>query len=223
MITVYDSVTANDIPTDTPVVAGYDEGDYTWKDSDWNRFPNARHIHIVIHATTNKGDILDCENGDAEPQECPSWITMRRNAGHRNPGIYCNDSTYWIVRQAFIDQHISMPPFWLAAWTNVRPTVFHPGVIGVQYVSPPNSGGHYDISVFDETYWISAEPEISLRSTGSAVMELQSQLNARGNFGLQIDGIFGPVTLRDVRIWQQTHGLIVDGIVGPNTWRTLGH
>jgi peptidoglycan hydrolase-like protein with peptidoglycan-binding domain len=39
--------------------------------------------------------------------------------------------------------------------------------------------------------------------------------------GLQIDGIFGPLTDAAVRSFQQALGLVVDGIVGPLTWQAL--
>jgi peptidoglycan hydrolase-like protein with peptidoglycan-binding domain len=57
-------------------------------------------------------------------------------------------------------------------------------------------------------------------SQGEAVRALQSQLNARGET-LNVDGIFGPLTLSAVRSYQQKAGLAVDGIVGPQTWSAL--
>lgn len=36
------------------------------------------------------------------------------------------------------------------------------------------------------------------------------------------DGIFGEMTEKAVKDWQEKHGLEVDGIVGPKTWDTLG-
>lgn len=67
------------------------------------------------------------------------------------------------------------------------------------------------------------EPEVSLRSQGPAVEELQTQLNNLNNAHLRVDGDFGPLTLREVRLWQEKNHLVVDGIVGPLTWATLGH
>lgn len=40
--------------------------------------------------------------------------------------------------------------------------------------------------------------------------------------GLNVDGIFGPLTLSSVKAYQSSHGLVVDGIVGKLTWASLG-
>ena len=61
---------------------------------------------------------------------------------------------------------------------------------------------------------------------GDAVRGVQSQFQARNlsgdpNLGLQVDGIFGPITDSTVRGFQQAAGLGVDGIVGPITWNAL--
>ena len=67
------------------------------------------------------------------------------------------------------------------------------------------------------------KPELSERSTGEHVQTLQAALNDHMESNLRIDGNFGPVTLREVRLLQQHRGLTVDGIVGPETWEALGH
>jgi len=63
-------------------------------------------------------------------------------------------------------------------------------------------------------------------SQGDAVRGVQSQFQARNlsgdpSKGLQVDGIFGPITDATVRGFQQAAGLAVDGIVGPVTWNAL--
>ena len=67
------------------------------------------------------------------------------------------------------------------------------------------------------------KPELSERSTGEDVRTLQEALNDHMESNLRIDGNFGPVTLREVRLLQQHRGLTVDGVVGPETWEALGH
>ena len=61
---------------------------------------------------------------------------------------------------------------------------------------------------------------------GEAVRGVQEEFQFRNlsgdpTEGLQIDGIFGPLTDEAVRGFQQALGLSVDGIVGPLTWRAL--
>lgn len=59
-------------------------------------------------------------------------------------------------------------------------------------------------------------------SRGSEVSTLQTKLNAFGNYGLAVDGIFGVKTDAAVRDFQKKKGLDIDGIVGPKTWAALG-
>lgn len=58
-------------------------------------------------------------------------------------------------------------------------------------------------------------------SNSSDVTQLQSLLNAAGDYGLDTDGIFGSLTQAAVRDYQARNGLAIDGIVGTNTWNSL--
>lgn len=49
-------------------------------------------------------------------------------------------------------------------------------------------------------------------SIGDEVKVLQKYL------GINVDGIFGPVTEKKVKEWQKENGLTPDGIVGPKSW-----
>ena len=55
---------------------------------------------------------------------------------------------------------------------------------------------------------------------GEDVKALQRVLRAIG-YDLEIDGIFGRITLECVKSFQSTNGLQRDGIVGPLTWGKL--
>ena len=57
-------------------------------------------------------------------------------------------------------------------------------------------------------------------SRGEDVKALQRALRQVG-YDLEIDGIFGRITLECVKSFQGTHGLTRDGIVGPKTWAAL--
>ena len=57
-------------------------------------------------------------------------------------------------------------------------------------------------------------------SRGNDVKVLQRALRQVG-YNLEIDGIFGRITLECVKSFQATHDLVRDGIVGPLTWAAL--
>jgi hypothetical protein len=62
-------------------------------------------------------------------------------------------------------------------------------------------------------------------SQGATVRALQTRLNRwlqeQQMTALKVDGIFGPLTEKAVRAFQQARGLVIDGIVGPKTWEQL--
>src|SRR5207302_7292844 len=100
---MYDGISADAhlIPTNAPLVAGYDDGRYAWSGADWARFPSAIHVHIAVFASTDSGTVLDCEPGNATPAQSVDWVLMRRRAGV-DPTVYCGRNTWWSsIRAAF--------------------------------------------------------------------------------------------------------------------------
>ncbi|HEY7604385.1 MAG TPA: peptidoglycan-binding protein [Gaiellaceae bacterium] len=74
--------------------------------------------------------------------------------------------------------------------------------------------------------WPKTIVQVRQGDQGEGVRGVQEEFQFRNlsgdpNQGLQIDGIFGPLTDEAVRGFQQALGLTVDGIVGPLTWRAL--
>lgn len=57
---------------------------------------------------------------------------------------------------------------------------------------------------------------LKVGSRGDDVKRVQAKLG-----GLDVDGIFGPLTLKSVKAFQKKNKLDVDGIVGPLTWGKL--
>jgi peptidoglycan hydrolase-like protein with peptidoglycan-binding domain len=89
-----------------------------------------------------------------------------------------------------------------SASTGIRPQVIIPGICA----------------------FTSAEPELRYGSTGTAVKQLQCELNhawANGSQPLVIDGDFGDLTRNTVEEMQACAGIAQDGIVGPISWRSL--
>ncbi|MBO1331346.1 peptidoglycan-binding protein [Streptomyces sp. VRA16 Mangrove soil] len=73
--------------------------------------------------------------------------------------------------------------------------------------------------------YTASEPTLRLGSSGTAVKQLQCQLN-RSLFPekyapLAVDGSFGARTRDAVYTFQNCIGLSVDGVVGPQTWSEL--
>ncbi|MGC4377905.1 peptidoglycan-binding protein [Fictibacillus sp. Mic-4] len=58
---------------------------------------------------------------------------------------------------------------------------------------------------------------------GHDVSGLQSELKDRGYYDYTVDGIFGPITLNAVKMFQKDSGIRVDGIAGPETFNALYH
>lgn len=155
MITAYDSITAADIPTSAQMVLGYLNGSWPWSAVDWARFPNARKETISVTPFENVGDWLDVETGDAFPWQAPSWVVARRQAGHPNPGVYVQGSLWGATRNEFLARGIPEPRWWVAEWDGVAQ--IPSGAFAKQYAAPHpgtpyDSGGHYDLSVFNYTF-----------------------------------------------------------------------
>ena len=69
---------------------------------------------------------------------------------------------------------------------------------------------------------VPAKPYLRRGSTGPYVKLLQAALNRAGYLPkLEVDGIFGPLTLAAVRWFQAKERIEVDGIVGPITWSKI--
>jgi hypothetical protein len=146
---MYDSTTASDIPSTALAVAGYIDGAFKWSDADWARFPNARKVRIACFPTTNDGVVLDCETGDASPEQCPGWIQMRQADGVAVPTIYTMPSRVAAVQAACAGLTYDL---WVAdpAPDGMTPGTphFYPGTLATQYAWPSyGSGGHYDLSL----------------------------------------------------------------------------
>lgn len=154
MRTMYDSITAADIPASAQLVAGYIDMSSRWSAADWTRFPGATLIRIARSASTNDGHVLDVERYLALPAEAPGWVQMRRSAGV-DPTVYCNASALGAVQAAFAAAGVPEPHYWIAHYDNA-PTV-PAGVVAKQYINDPASGGHYDLSAVAD-YWPGVDP-----------------------------------------------------------------
>ena len=112
---MYDAVSWENIPDNAEMVAGYIDGPASqWSAEAWARFPHAVKVRITVNPADNEGDVLDVEQGDANPADAPGWIRRRHAAGAPFVTIYCNRSTLPAV-QACRPGH------------RVQPVDLHPG------------------------------------------------------------------------------------------------
>jgi hypothetical protein len=152
-LTMRDSIYGNQIPNDTPVVAGYGDGRYIWSPSwqdgtNWFAlFPNSVVLVIVVSAA-DSGDILDVENGDATPAQVPGWCDAFNRPGRRAPTVYCNRSAWPGVIAAVGNRTVD---YWISTLDG---TMFIPGAVAVQYVD----NGPYDSSVVWDPGWAALNP-----------------------------------------------------------------
>lgn len=151
MRTMYDSVTAANIPADAAMVAGYLDGLYRWSASDWARFPNAVKVGIAVFASTNNGMVLDVEKGNATPEEAPIWIKARRAAGC-DPTVYCSKDTQPAIQAACQAQGVAEPHWWIAWYSAPDHSTPLPGTMALQYAADVAGPGSYDVSVVVDSW-----------------------------------------------------------------------
>lgn len=138
------------IPSAIDLVAGYIDGDYAWSDEDWGRFPNSTHVRIAVHPTTDDGHVLDCETGNATPQEAVNWVLTRRHSG-ADPTVYCNETEWATVRAAFSTHDVLEPYWWVARYDGAA--TIPAGAIAKQYKTTAS----WDESVVAD-YWPGVDP-----------------------------------------------------------------
>lgn len=145
MRTMYDAVTASNIPSSATLVAGYGDGYYQNTAEMRARFPHATVVEIAVSPHHNLGVVLDVENGDASPSQAPGWVNMRRAAGV-DPTVYCNSSTWPAVRSAFQAAGVAEPHYWIAQYDG------NPGIPGGAVAKQYRDVGPYDLSSVAD-YW----------------------------------------------------------------------
>lgn len=199
MRTMYDAVTASNIPRTAAMVAGYIDKIKLepWSAADWARFPNAVKVEIVKKASTNAGDVLDVEPGDATPAEAPGWVLRRRAAG-ADPTVYMNASTWPSVRTEFQRQGVPEPwywvakydgsPTWGAGWAAAR-------CVAKQYLGDVAPG--IDVSSVTD-YWpgVDARPGPAPSITGEDESMTEVQCKAIGDGGFASIRLGGSDTAR---------------------------
>lgn len=146
---IFDSSTLEDIPTDAKGVAYYMDGEFRRTLAQVKAHcPNATFIISITVLGDLSADFYDIENGDGTPMDLLHWtITKRADGG--TPGGYASDYTWGQIKQVF--GGAPLPLWWRSHPDNIA-SLSPPGIVGKQYAWPPDTGGHYDLSIFDDSY-----------------------------------------------------------------------
>jgi hypothetical protein len=145
----YDSDNLDAIPDTADLVMYYDDGENgSATPAQLTRLKNAIQLSITRRLVPGYW-------GDIEPG-ClwPISQGVQALADGLVTGLYCQLSIWSDVRDAVFAARLAAPPYWVAAYPNVTPDppVVDPawialGAVMWQYVDPPRSGGHFDLSV----------------------------------------------------------------------------
>jgi hypothetical protein len=153
MSIMYDSDNPDSIPNGV-AAAGYVNGyaGPAWLARGFPRFPNARRITVF---PTDEGDTCDVEWLDLTPEQAPPWVKGRLAAGVLQPWVYCNRSNRPAVEAALAAAGLTgaQVALWVATLdgTQTVPAGPYP-VAAVQYANANASGGHYDLSLVNQTF-----------------------------------------------------------------------
>jgi LysM repeat protein len=147
---MYDSLNPAALP-DLPgtLVASYIDGGNAPAPGWESRFQHAKVVRIARISTTNAGDVGDVESTDLTPADSVDWVILRRSAG-ATPTLYCNESTWPSVKQAFAARGVAEPEWWIAAWDGN--TAIPAGAVAHQYANSAMTGQDYDASSVEDTW-----------------------------------------------------------------------
>lgn len=155
MRTGWDSTNIFDIPATAQVVFYYGDGLYAVSLAAVQaRFPNAVKLEITVFGASNRGHILDVENGDATPAEARGWIIRRQASGLARPTIYCNLATIGAVRAACAGLTYD---WWSAGYFSGTPRLDQ-GAVATQYANQPLTGIHADASFVSDGWYPGGGP-----------------------------------------------------------------
>lgn len=119
-IVMFDDVTVSLIPPSPQAVAGYVGGRFANFDAMVKAFPHAFHLSIAVNAGED-ADCLDCEPGDATPEQVVGWIKRQLARGVWRPCVYAGEADMAVIIPALKAAGIArgLVRLWLAKWTGV--------------------------------------------------------------------------------------------------------
>lgn len=150
-ITMFDDITVSTLPTGSSYAyAGYNAGLWPTMTALRARFPNNRLLEIAIFAS-DKGQMLDIENGDATLEEAPAWYERQVQDGVWRPGLYTAAGNMAALERIMTAAHIERASYrlWTAHYTYKA------------HLCSPKSCG-YGLTEADGTQWTDRALGLSL-------------------------------------------------------------
>ena len=88
-LTMYDSVSLDQIPADAQAIACYVDGRFANSAEAADRFPHAHILTIAVNAA-HDASCLDIETGDATPAQAAAWFLRQKARGVNRPCLYAS-------------------------------------------------------------------------------------------------------------------------------------
>lgn len=175
---------------------------------------------------TAGADAIDIEPGDASPTAAPAFY----NSGGRY--FYASAGTTQVVINILSGRGRARSSYKIiSAHYTGSPHICGPTVCGFPQADATQftdryAGRSLDATLFNASFFSKplpppAWPVLRQGASGTAVVTLQTRLEAWGFRSVAADGNFGPATLAAVKSFQAAHSLVADGVVGALTWAAL--
>lgn len=207
-------------------VAGYVNGLYAWSQAEWDLFPHADHVKIAVRASTNDGDVLDVETGDATAAEAAAWIRMRHAAGLYRPTVYCSLSVVPDVRRETGSLILGVDyDIWVAKYDRSPAEPAVPGLPPARFAAKQyEADSAWDVSVLYDPEWPHRQPAhpapvpapASPSGTATAMSVSWGAVPGATAYRLQERDGHGTVTQSMVA---GTHASVALSGPGPHSWR----
>lgn len=231
MITMFDSVQIDQIPSDAVAVAGYADGRYANIEALQAAFPRALTLSITTSGSDAHATAVDEEPGDASVAGAVAWLRAAAARGTWRPCAYASVSGMGALLAAVQAAGLQLSDFrfWSAHY-GAGAHICGPATcrlvsraMDATQWTDTALGRNLDESLLADGFFpwytelMTEIPTVQPGSTGQATKNWQGLLNAHG-YSLAIDGNFGPGTETETKLFQAAHKLTEDGVVGPATW-----
>lgn len=159
MLTMYDSVTVEAIPSDAEYCAGYVNGLYANIPRIEAHCPHVKHILTIDINGRANAECLDVEPGDASAAQVPGWVREQRLRGIAKPVVYTSASYVTTVLRALYGAGMSRGDIRLWSAHYIGPHICNPNcgygnwtADGTQYTQT-GYGRNLDISLLREDFF----------------------------------------------------------------------